>query len=78
MLIIRHTTKQIPDTVWHIGYPLHSEKKNIFVIQDIQADGDELNEIYDTCPIPLNNNCRNLVQSFYGDIARTIVLNLKG
>lgn len=59
----------------HIGYPRISELMIRYIIY-IQADGDELDEIYDTCPLSLNRESGHAVQRFYGDIAKTIVSNL--
>lgn len=80
MLIIHNAgTPLDAHYVWHVG-----EKKwwqgagweNITKVDWIQADGHELNAIYKNAPIKLNDWCDNLVQTFYGDIAKTLLANL--
>lgn len=58
---------------WHVGFPMPVHPSDV---EDIQADGDELDIIYDNSPILLNGRTGNLVQSFYGDIARTLYANI--
>lgn len=70
------------DKTWHVGERFDFNNAD-FYVDEVQADGDELEFIIHHCSIdhilwPYKNGyvCRALVLNWYGDTARWIVTNL--
>lgn len=69
------------EVTWHVGYKedLARIKQAAPEVREIQADGDELERILRNFTIGERSTIPRtsaLVQSWYGDLAKTIILNL--
>jgi len=71
MLYIMHRhNRQNFESVWHVGEKLPTIP--VHTIMELQADGDEGEHIKKI----MGGGINRLVQHYYGDLARTIFLNL--
>jgi hypothetical protein len=59
------------EKTWHVGTPFPIDHKTVHVVREIQADGDELSEIYHLCD-DIPRSSRGRVVRWFGDHARFV------
>jgi len=61
---------------WHIGEKNPVPFASVYAVQDIQADGDELEHIHNMFSNSTNIIPKGRVVRIFGDLAKTIIANL--